>query len=174
VSGPLDIQKVALGVPDLLGLAGGVTPESILKEVRGSLDLLDNYLLQRRLGTSAITQLHPNATGWWPFAAPSTLTVPQSKALMVYSAFTTVITGAASTFTGALAIKRASFQTLPGYTFIDGHPWQMVANDSATFGRYFERPVIMLPGDELGLLINVFTGTMDWPAVYVDYAAVGI
>lgn len=168
MSGPLDIQRPALGLADLLGLrAGGTTPQYLSDAVGGSLDMADLYLAQRRTSTM-VTGPIMSATPFYAFNAMPAVNVQPGTCYLIYSAFASYAAPAASTYQGALVLRRAGFTTLQGYTYIADGPL-IAASTAATWGRYFEKPLIMLPGDTLGFFGLAFSGAGAFPGLYLDY-----
>lgn len=173
MAGPLDIQRPATGLIDLLGLRTQANSPSLMADaVVGQLDLLDLFVLSRRSSTSSITAAAISGNGWAAFNALPAVSIAPGTAWLLYSAMTQYTVPAASTWSGAFCVRRASYNSQRGYTLIDKTTRLLAAAESTFLGAYFERPLILLPGDELGLLTTGFTGTGPTPAVYVDYAVI--
>lgn len=172
MAGPLDIQRVPRGLVELLGMrASGDSPPQLAQQIIGSLELTDMFLADRMrltsfssgvalaLGTS-ITSTGPGPGFMW----------------LVYQisyVFPTAVAAAASIRTH-LGIARQSIVTnivnLP-----DMGSGLVPAGDTASCGVNFERPLVMVPGDNLGWRTTVVTGA---PAVtpqgFIYYAEIGI
>lgn len=176
MAGPLDIQRPATGLVDLLGLrALGQSPGLMSESVSGVLDLLDMYALDRRTTTQTIISGGAIAAiGVRTFTALPVLNPQPGTALLIYSAYMSYTVPAASTWSGALIIQRSRFVSLQGYTWIAGLERTAAATECLNVGRYFERPLIMLPGDVFALQTTAFSGTGPIPALYVDYAQIAV
>jgi len=176
VAGPLDIQRPARGLTDLLGLrALGESPKLMAEAITGTLDLLGLYALDRRTSSESITSGAIAGVGFSAFTFPtSAIAVQPGTAFLVYSAFFWYPVPAVSTWAGALCVRRAAFTTLQGYTYIDGTDRIYNASEGVHLGRYFERPLVLLPGDQLGVLTRSFSGSGSTPALELDYALISV
>lgn len=173
MAGPTDIQRSPAGLTDLLGLrASGATPIQLAESVFGQLDMLDLYVAPRRTSTMNLTTANVSALGMANFTALPVTNVEPGNAFLVYSAYTTYLVPAASTWAGALVLRRASYRGVQGHTWIDGTQGTIAAGVSCQLGRYFERPLIVMPGDVFALNTTVFTGTGPIAPLHVDYAPI--
>lgn len=173
MSGPQDIQRPARGLVDLLGLKStGDSPRMIGAEISGKLELLDLYLADRRTTTQNIAASTITAVGFKPIGQLAA-SIPQPGYLFfVYSIMVTLRTQAASSWEGAIVVMPQRFVGLQGYTYIASNPWPTAALENLVLGRYFERPLIMQPGDTIGVMTSAVTGTIEVPDAYIDFAPV--
>lgn len=180
MAGPLDIQRPARGLVDLLGLrATGDSPHQMADAVSGVLDLLDMYLIDRRTSTMTLTSAAVSANGILNFnALPALQPLPPGQAIAVYSVALEYTVAAAATWSGAVLVRRAVFESLQGHTWCCGtDPGAVIGGAAAitiTLGAYFARPLLLLPGDQFALWTKNFTGVGSFGSLYVDYARVSL
>jgi hypothetical protein len=146
------IQRLPAGLLDLLGMQStGDTPHLISGEVVPMLDLIDLYLVDRLRGTNAAT-----ANVAAPGSLLTTVGPTPGEMWLCYglSASSNGALAAATGYTANLLVNRPStgfsqFITLP----------QAVANPALfATGVTFQKPLIMRPGDTLGIWVSAVTG----------------
>lgn len=157
------IQRLPVGLLDLLGMQStGDAPHLVSGEVQPVLDLTDLYLTDRLRGANGATANVAAIGGLLTTVGP-----PAGQQWMVYGVAGTMsgALAAATGFTGTLLINRPSvgFAQFVGPTFAVANPAQWVG------GQWFERPLIMRPGDTLGIWISAVTGA---PAQSVGLSAI--
>lgn len=152
MAGPLDIQRVAVGLTDLLGLrATGDSPHQIGQEVRATLEMLDLYTAYRVEFLQGATA-NVAALG---FLTSSIGAVPNGEMWLVYQIGYFSGAFAAATdcrFAGSLQRQGVS-NPMP---FTD--TFTVTTAGQAAAGVMFPRPIVMMPRDQIGVTIASITG----------------
>jgi hypothetical protein len=146
------IQRLPNGLLDLLGMQStGDTPHLINGEVQGTLELSDLYLTDRLRGANAATA---NVAAVGPLL--TTVGPPAGEQWMVYgfTGASDVALAAATGYTANLLINRAS----TGFSQFVTQPFAIANPARWAGGVTYERPLIMRPGDLLGVWISAVTG----------------
>ena len=158
MAGPQDIQRYPKGLIDLLGMrATGETPHTLGQDIRGSLELLDLYVIDRCVEISGSTGIAVPGVGVQTFASG---TVPAGELWLLYQvSFTMPTVAAAATIRSAFGVQRSQSTCI---TLQDCTTPLLAAADAIDLGHTFERPLVMRPGDGLACKTIVFTGA---PAV---------
>lgn len=167
MAGPLDIQRYPRGLIDLFGMkATGDTPHRLSDVISGEIDLTDLYLNSRTQTFSQLTAIALNATG---FVAFNNAQPASNEIWLVYGiGVDTQTTAAATAIKFSVVCFRATASGSPEY--VTG-PCILGANDRDFIGRQYERPMVMRPGDNLGVVVSTVTGAPAIsPRVYVYYA----
>jgi len=154
MAGPLTIQRFPKGLIEILGMrATGDTPAQLAQDVSGDLDLLDFYLLDRcqdRLITSisipAVGEINMGTTAG---PAPGFIWLVYDLAVRLPTP------AAASSIQCVWGIQR----TASAMTMIEGLRSPVVLpGDTFDAAKHFEKPLIMRPGDLVGVATRIFTG----------------
>lgn len=164
MAGPTTIQRLPTGLLDMLGMQStGASPNEIAGVVTPTVNLGDLYLWDR---VRVLTANTPNIASVNPFA--STVTPPQGEQWMVYgiSMTTTGVVAAAAGFTAAMAINRG-VSSLLWQLLQTPHP--VTTGNLWASGIVWDTPIIMRPGDTLGVWVTSITGV---PGVPVACSAV--
>jgi hypothetical protein len=159
------IQRLPSGLLDLLGMQStGDTPHLISGEVVPIVDLMNMYLTDRLRGQNAATA-NVTVVG----NLPSTVGPAAGEQWLVYgiTGSSTGALAAATGFTANLFINRASTGFVQFIT-----PPYAVANPALWAGGVsWTEPVIMRPGDTVGVWISAVTGApasgINCTAIYV-------
>jgi len=166
---PFQMQRNPSGLVDLLGMQSvGNAPHELLGAIQAGVDITDLYAidrLQRGLGsTIAIAGIGffvAGATGVAPFLEP-----PPGEMWMLYGLHaSTGALPAATALRLALTVRRVS---LSSNAQILTDPQLVTGPAAVGFGRTWERPLLLRPGDQLGAYCNEVTGV---PATSVFIAA---
>lgn len=170
MAGPTTIQRVPTGLLDMLGMQStGVGPSEVAQLVQPVVDLGSLYLWDR---VRVLTANTPNIASVNPFA--STVTPPTGEQWFVYgiSMTTTGVLAAATAFTAAMSINRG-VSSLLWQNLMD--PISASAGQLWASGRIWDTPIIMRPGDTLGVWVTAITGAPGVPvACSAIYAPVRI
>jgi hypothetical protein len=156
------IQRLPVGLLDMLGMQStGDAPHVIAGEIQPTMDLTDLYLTDRLKGSNATTA-NVAAVG----ALLSTVGPPAGEQWMVYGLTgNSGVLAAATAFTGNLLINRQS----AGFSQFVSQPYAAANPALWAGGVSYEKPLIMRPGDLLGIWISAITGA---PAVGVSLTAI--
>jgi len=156
MAGPLTIQRFPKGLIEILGMrATGDTPAQLAQDVSGSIDLIDHYLLDRtqdKLLTSisipAVGEINMGVAG---VAGP----LPGFIWLVYDLAVRLPTPAAASSIQCVWGIQR----TAGAMTMLQGLRSPVVLpGDTFDAAIHFEKPLIMRPGDVVGVATRIFTG----------------
>lgn len=155
------IQRLPVGLLDLLGMQStGDTPNALSSETQAVIDLTDYYLTDRLTAIQGTTGVI-GVTG----AYGSPQIVPAGFQWLVYGiTFTSVNTAAATGLSWVPAIYRSNVNQ---YQMLGD---KQVVGAAAQIGRgtWWERPVIMRPGDYGACYVTEITGA---PAVACNITA---
>lgn len=162
MAGPLTIQRFPTGLLDLLGMqASGDTPRELAPEVRSTLDVYKFFASGRlEQATSGGVALTAGIPGVYQFSGTN---VPTSQIWLVESVVitTTLVAPAATTWRLVPAIYRGS--ALPTYFFPIGPAGTYAANERPLLGASYTTPLLLLPGDGVGVFVEASTGAANWP-----------
>lgn len=153
MAGAQDIQRYPRGLIDLLGMrATGDTPHQLAQEQTGIVDCTDYYTNDRMQTRNGATSIAINATGTFAFVnvAPSA-----GEMWLVYGAVVNVGALAAATALGLTPVVSRSNTTFP-IPWAD--PQRIPALEGLMWGRTFERPIIVRPGDNFSINCWQITG----------------
>lgn len=157
----LTIQRLPTGLLDILGMQStGDTPHTLAESLVSTLDCTDIYLLdrfQRRIEQCAVIAAAGTFIAGLPTATP--LGPQPGEQWMLYGiTVTSTALAAATNITYVFSLSRTS---LGGTQYLSDK--QSVANpDVFGQGKLWERPMILRPGDQLGIAATLVTGA---PAV---------
>jgi len=172
MAGPLTIQRFPKGLIEILGMrATGDTPAQLAQDVSGDLDLLDFYLLDRCRDLSITTGVAIASAG---FTTMGTASGPGAGFIwLVYSISVQFgAVAAAATLQSQVGISRSA-NSLVGLPGMDTP--LLVAGASAQVAVYFEKPLIMRPGDLVAIQTTILTGAPAvTPAGRMYFAEIGI
>lgn len=159
MAGPQDIQRYPRGLIDLLGMrATGDTPHLLSNETTPAIDLLDFYLADRCIGQTFTASGVVAALGNLTFTGA---VVPNGEMWLLYEA--TVFTGVCAAATSCTVVPfMARSQSGLAQAIAIGAPLAAGLAGSALGGQIFERPRVLMPGNQFGLQITAITGA---PAV---------
>jgi hypothetical protein len=162
MAGAQDIQRFPKGLISILGMtATGETPHKLAQEVAPNLDLLDYYLLDRtqQLAFTSGVIAALGVTSCGPTSGP-----PAGKAWLVYDAWFVIqnVAAAATIWLGLGIIRQGTVANC--IIMPDLYSGRLIATESTMRAAHFEKPIIMRPGDVLGVRTIEFTGA---PAVTV-------
>jgi hypothetical protein len=170
VAGPFDIQRPPIGLLDLLGLkATGDAPHLLEQAISGSFEMFDLYTLDRLaikfvntvgaiagVGNSSLPGSGPGPGSIW-FVYGVDFVIP-------------LVAAAASIQSGLYWRRQGSLLTLAAVP--DCQSPLVAAAGSWVGAHWFERPMILRPGDEMSIVTRVFTGapavTASCALTYVD------
>lgn len=152
MAGPLDIQRVPVGLTDLLGLrATGDSPHVIGQEIRGSIDLLDLYTAYRVEFLQGSTA-NVAALG---FLTSSIGPVPNGEMWVVYQiGYYSAAFAAATDCRFAGSLQRQGISNPMPFT----ETFSVTTAGQAAAGVLFPRPIVMMPRDQIGVTIASITG----------------
>jgi hypothetical protein len=159
MAGPQDIQRYPRGLIDLLGMrATGETPHELARQTAPVLDLWDLYLADRCELYSVPTAAATTVVGGQAFPLAQ---VPDREVWFLYEASLRVpATAAATLLQQNLCIFRQNgLVTLP--LALTG-TMRVPALEGGLVGVHFNKPLMMLPGNALGVWTSAITGA---PAV---------
>jgi hypothetical protein len=168
VAGPLDIQRYPRGLIDLFGMkATGDTPHTLSDQISGELDLTDLYLNARCQQINNVTAVVLAATGNFAFinSGPAA-----NEIWLVYGVTVdSQPTAAATAIKYSLVAFRVAASSGPD--FVAGE-FSLGASDRRLDGKNWERPMVMRPGDNFGLVVSTITGAPGiQPRLWVYYAS---
>ena len=155
MAGPKTIQRLPVGLLDILGMQStGDTPHLIADEVQPVMDLTDLYLTDRLSRSIAQTAVIA-AIGFAVAGTVTPLGPAPGEQWMVYGLMTSSGALAAATqITYVMAVSRTSLAA--GAQYLTRQ--QVVANPNIfAEGLTFERPLILRPGDQLGIFVSQLT-----------------
>jgi hypothetical protein len=146
------IQRLPVGLLDLLGMQStGDTPHSIAESVIPSIELTDLYLTDRLasiFGSSGA--LNATTSGNVANQGP-----PDGYQWLLYGcSYTSGAVAAAASISWVPAIYRASLGAYQAF----GEKQLLAATQIAAKGIWFERPLVMRPGDRCGYIVADVTG----------------
>jgi hypothetical protein len=156
MAGRQDIQRFPKGLISVLGMtATGDTPHKLAEEVQPNLNLLDYYLLDRttQLAFTSGVIAAAGVTTCGPSSGP-----PAGKAWLVYDvSFQLQGVGAGATIWVGLGVIRQG--TVANCIIFPGmYSGRLIAGESTMRAVHFEQPMILRPGDVLGVRTIEFTG----------------
>jgi hypothetical protein len=157
----LTIQRLPTGLLDILGMQStGDTPHSLEQSVSATLDTTELYLMDRfarRIEQTAVIAAAGTFIAGLPTATP--LGPQPGEQWMLYGVtVTSTALAAATNISYVFSLSRTS---LGGTQYLSSK--QSVANpDVFGQGQLWERPMILRPGDQLGIAATLVTGA---PAV---------
>jgi hypothetical protein len=158
MAGPQDIQRLPKGLVDLLGMrATGDTAHYFSNEVAGSLDLLDMYLLDRHTAWSSNPAAAAGAVTIYPLSILPDRPPPGELWLVYEASLVMGVIAAASTLDVAFVVSRTS-QTGAVATSYLTPMLKLVASTGGMVTGTYTKPVILQPGDVLGVQVFTVTG----------------
>jgi hypothetical protein len=162
MAGRFDIQRLPKGLVDLFGMKGtGDSPHTLSDLVFTSTEVSDLYLLDRMTVTSGATAIPPAGIGYTTITGTF---VPSGEIWLVYSiSFISAVTAAATSWIMSGGVLRAN-----GGVQLMTERQLVGAADSVNLMAYFQRPMIMLPGDALCVRCSQIVGA---PGVVVTGSA---
>lgn len=161
MAGPFDIQRPPIGLLDLLGLkATGDNPHVLAGEVRSTLMLDDLFLVDRLVAAARSTGVNIPGTGTATMGAASG---PSDGFIWLLYGLDFLVppVGAAATIQCGLTIQRGTTTTIQQRIEACQSPL-LSAGQAFAGAKWWERPLIMRPGDVLAVNTTIFTGA---PAV---------
>jgi hypothetical protein len=172
VAGPLSIQRLPKGLLDWLGMKGsGETPTQLAATVAAVNDIGELYLLDR-LGQANSATIAIPTVGTFQGTASGNTVVPDLTIWLVKSISITTGTLPAGT----------SYTARPGYQRKQSNVYLAPNNQNAAAageriaeGWYFEKPLILLPGDQPIVSVErIVVGTAQAFFIWVDFYALSI
>lgn len=149
MAGPFDIQRVARGLPDLLGMkATGASNAQLAPELRPVLDLWNPYTIDR-LTIAGDTTAVVNGTGQWP-GASGTLVVPAGQ---VWDVRNLTLQRTAALAAGTVYNLCFSIDRGFGLWTVEGPPVAFDATSSPLHGIRFAPGSLLLRGSEKPSLV---------------------
>jgi hypothetical protein len=175
VAGPLDIQRVPKGLIDLLGMkATGDTPHILDTATRASLDVLNYYLIDRKVNLQGQTGVAVNALGFLITSSNPQGPQPGEIWLVHSAAMAFPALAAATTLKGFMAIKRTGILGAACYQFL-GPEVNLPALTGGGSGETYQLPWIMLPGEVFGFYCTAITGVpASTPQFWLQYAVLNV
>lgn len=159
MAGRLDIQRVPFGLVDLLGMKGsGDSPHTLAEAIAVTLaDGADYYLAPRRVQVESDTPIDIATTGLLQVTSGA---VPSNELWLVYAYTVTLNQNTAA----ATAISLCgSFRGATNLTNVQiTETLNVGASSNGGVFRWFERPMVALPGYQFGVTTYSLTGA---PAV---------
>lgn len=143
------VQRIPSGLQSILGLLGtGDTPHFLGQELRSVLETTDLYLSDRIRMASAATTVNIASTGAFLFGSSTgVMACPSGEIRFVYGlSVTSAAMTAGATIRGMLGFQR-TFAT-PSQTQLLGPPVTVAPAEIVATGVWWERPLIMRPGDQ--------------------------
>jgi hypothetical protein len=146
--------------------ATGDTPAELAKDISGSLELLEFYVNDRTVFASAASN---NVIGTGPLII-SGLTVPNGEIWLLFDlSLSSANTPAATGFTLTGGVQRAvnNYFAYTERQVVGGG----AVSDQVNVGRHFDRPIVMQPGETIGLRISQIVGAPGIPVTASVYYA---
>lgn len=154
MAGPLTIQRYPTALLPLLGMqTSGDTPTLLHSEVSADIDVLDFYTRDRWTGWLSNANL-TNVAGVVNVSAPTP--IPQGQQWLVYGVSGQVTQAAATT--GRYQLMLSLSQSGNAVYIPVGPVTSLAASESAYFGGFLDRPLLLRPSDAVLIQVQAYTG----------------
>ena len=161
MAGPTSIQRNPRGLLDYLGMkATGVQTvgSEYSAETSGSIDVSRFYMMDRLRGWRSSTGVPPAAVGFLVMSGGIPSAPPAGEAWFVVNASIIVpVIAAATAWRGFFCVERPAVTATVCYEALTDEV-DVIASNGRGAGRQFDIPVMINPGDRLGLYTTFITG----------------